>query len=86
VIAYCLEGAAGFAVAAGRPDRAARLLGAAEALLDSLGIPFQGEEEESYLKTLDAIAEALDEDSREAGRAAGRNEALDEIVAEALES
>jgi predicted ATPase/DNA-binding XRE family transcriptional regulator len=68
------------------PERAARLLGAAEALFESLGMPFHyyNMSASFHERHLDVIREKLDPETFQAARADGRAMTLEEAVAEAL--
>jgi predicted ATPase/DNA-binding CsgD family transcriptional regulator len=83
-IAYCLEGLAGIAGASGRPERAARLLGAAEALRKSVGIPLPPVNHADYERDVAAVRAQLDEATFAAAWAAGGALSLEQAIAEAL--
>lgn len=85
LIAYCLQDSSEVAAADDDPDRAARLLGAADALFDELGVIRLGDEAESYDETVRALGEQLGEQSFEAARAEGRSRTNDDAVGDALE-
>jgi predicted ATPase/DNA-binding CsgD family transcriptional regulator len=82
--ARCFEGVAGVAAACGRPELAARLLGAAEALRERLGRPVDAEDRPAYQEAVAAARAALGEAAFAAARAAGRVLPFEEAVAEAL--
>ena len=71
-IAWCLEGMAEVAVAQRRPERAARLFGAAESLRDAIGAPrppgFRGYCERDLAAARDSLDEAAFENAWEEGR------------------
>jgi tetratricopeptide (TPR) repeat protein len=85
LIAYCLQGSSELATAHDDPDRAARLLGAADALFDELGVIRLGDEAESHEETLETLEAQLGKQALEEARAGGQAATLDEAVAEALE-
>jgi predicted ATPase/DNA-binding SARP family transcriptional activator len=85
VIAYCLEGAAEVAAAAGDERLALRLLMASEATFARLGVPMQGEEAEAAEALRLRLAASLGEEELEAGRAAADREAPERAVDAALE-
>lgn len=82
VIAYCLQGAAELA----EPEKAARFCGASLAILDEIGVPLGGDEEQDYRATYARLVEALGEPRVEELMAEGRSAPRDEIVAGALAS
>ena len=82
IIAYCLEGL-GELAAAEDPIRAARLIGASEALFDELGVPIQDQEAESCARTVEALKATLGEAFARA-RAEGRALEADDAIEEAL--
>jgi hypothetical protein len=84
-IAHCLEGWASVAGGAGRPEQAARLFGAAEALRDLTNTPRPPADVADYDRTLAALRAALGEEAFAAAWAAGQAMSLDEAVALALE-
>jgi len=69
----------------GQARPAARLLGAAEALRESLGVGLAPTERETHSETKAALREALGEDELDAEWRRGRELTLDEAVAYALE-
>lgn len=77
-----LVGLAGLAVAEGQPARAARLLGAAEALLTASGVPLLPAERDDYERTVDAVRAGLDAVPFAAAWAAGRAMPLDRALEE----
>ena len=66
------------------PERAARLIGASEAMFDELGVPIQDNEGESYARTLEALearlGEAFGSPARAEGRALGSDEAIEHAL------
>jgi non-specific serine/threonine protein kinase len=86
-IAYCLEGLAGVAASRGDPERAARLFGASEALLETVGIPLypHAQDRASVESALRALRSRLGETAFAAARAEGRAMAPEQAVAFALD-
>jgi predicted ATPase len=82
VIAHCLEGLAEVSAAADAP-RAARLIGAAEQMLDELGIAMSGDDAEMYEATIGALRDELGGGFEQA-RSEGRSRPLAEAIEEAL--
>jgi predicted ATPase/DNA-binding SARP family transcriptional activator len=85
VIGYCFEGLAAVLAFTGRPGEAARLLGAAEALRESLGVGLAPAEQTTHDETVEAVRGALTEDRFEAAWRQGRELPLDDAIAYALE-
>ena len=85
VIGYCFEGLAAVLAFTGKPEPAARLLGAAEALRDSLGVELAPAERQTHDETVAAVQGALGEEAFSAEWRQGRGLALDEAIAYALE-
>jgi len=85
VIGYCFEGLAAVLAFTGQAEPAARLLGAAEALRDSLGVDLAPAERETHEETAAAVREALGEEQFSAAWRLGRELALDRAIAFALE-
>jgi predicted ATPase len=85
-IAHCLVGVGGVASAVRQAERAARLLSAAETLLDSIGLSLAAwPEVRADFDHYVAVARAqLDEATFEAAWAAGRALTLEQAIAEAL--
>jgi hypothetical protein len=81
----CVEAVA--AVVVDRKDygAAARLLAAAEAAREDLGLPAQAAEDVVRARTLARVREASDPDEVDAAWLAGRTRSLDEAVREALD-
>jgi predicted ATPase/DNA-binding SARP family transcriptional activator len=80
-IADCIEVYAGLAHARRRPDAAARLLGAADALRDSVGSVRQPDQDRWVQRLSAALADSLGADGLEAAQGAGRTVGLDEALA-----
>jgi len=85
VIGYCFEGLAAVLAFTERPEEAARLLGAAEALRESLGVALAPAEQTTHDETVEAVRRALAEDRFGAAWLRGREMPLDDAVAYALE-
>ena len=85
VIGYCFEGLAAVLAFTGRPGPAARLLGAAEALRENLGVDLAPAERETHEETAAAIREALGEEQFSAEWRLGRELALDQAIEFALQ-
>ena len=85
VIGYCFEGLAAVLSLTGQAGAATRLLGAAEALRDSLGVSLAPTERETHEETKTALRGALGENDFSAEWRRGRELTLDEAVAYALE-
>jgi hypothetical protein len=81
LIAACLDGFATLAASDGRPERAARLFGAAEALRTTGDEPSDRAQYESHVA---AVRAALGEERFAASWAAGRALPTEEAIAEAL--
>jgi non-specific serine/threonine protein kinase len=84
VIGYCFEGLAAVLAFTGEPDPAARLLGAAEALRESVGVDLAPTERETHETTAAAVREALGEKRFSAAWRLGRDLPLDEAITYAL--
>jgi len=86
-IAHCLVGVAGVAGAVGQAERAARLLSAAETLLDTIGLSLAAwpETRADYDRYVAAARAQLDAATFTAAWAQGRAMSLDQVVAYALE-
>jgi DNA-binding CsgD family transcriptional regulator len=78
-----LELMAGIAGMGGEAHRAARLVGAAEALREAIGVPLVGTRQPDQERRVAAVRAALGTDAFAAAWAAGRALSLDEAVAEA---
>jgi predicted ATPase len=80
--AYCLQGLAAVAGARNEPRRAARLLGAAEALLEAVGTHLYAQmDHELYQRVADSAREQLGERAWTAARREGRAMSFEEAVA-----
>jgi predicted ATPase/DNA-binding SARP family transcriptional activator len=85
VIGYCFEGLAAVLALTAQAGPAARLLGAAEALRESLGVELAPAERKTHDETTAAVRGALDEQQFSDAWRQGRELALDEAIAYALE-
>ena len=85
VIGYCFEGLAAVLGLTGRAEEASRLLGAAEALRESLGVGLAPAEQATHDDTVAGVQQALGEERFSAAWRQGRELALDEAIAYALE-
>jgi hypothetical protein len=85
VIGYCFEGLAAVLGLTGRAEEASKLLGAAEALRESLGVGLAPAEQATHDETVAAVRKALGEERFSAAWRQGRELALDEAIAYALE-
>ncbi len=83
-VAIALLGIAGIAAARGRADVGARILGAAEAISQSVGVPFAPSDRPVYDRTLAALTAGLGKERLAEGRGAGRSLTMDEAIAEAV--
>ena len=84
--AYCMQGLAAVAASRGEPGRAARLLGAAEALLETAGVPLYAQVDlELHQRAADAAREQLGEQAWAAAWDEGRAMSFEEAVAYARE-
>jgi tetratricopeptide (TPR) repeat protein len=79
-----LEGIARVAAIRGRPERAARLLGASAALREEMGIPLTLIARADHEHAVNAFREALGEDALSAAWAMGRAMNLEEVIADAV--
>jgi len=84
VIGYCFEGLAAVLALLGRAEPAARLLGAAEAVRESLGVSLAPAERATHDETVAALGAALGEKRFRAAWLAGGALPLDDAVAFAL--
>jgi predicted ATPase/DNA-binding CsgD family transcriptional regulator len=85
MIVYMLDGLACHAAMVGRPQRAARLLGAAESLQAQTGVRLMRHMEPLLTKARESISASLGAASLESETQAGRRLATDEAIAYALE-
>jgi non-specific serine/threonine protein kinase len=83
-IAIGLEGAAYLAVEQGQPDRAARLLGAAEGIRERFQRPLEQFQRGDYEQAVTAARAALGQETFAAAWAAGRALSLEQAIATAL--
>jgi predicted ATPase/transcriptional regulator with XRE-family HTH domain len=84
--AYCIQGLAAAAGARGEQQRAARLLGAAEALLEAAGVPaYVTADHDLHQRAASAARERLGEEAWTAAWDEGRAMSFDRAVAYALE-
>jgi non-specific serine/threonine protein kinase len=72
MVAWCLDGLAGVAVAEGQPVRAARLFGAAEALREAIGAPMSAATRAAFERHVAAARAAAGEAAFAAAWAEGR--------------
>ncbi|MGH2995718.1 MAG: ATP-binding protein, partial [Gaiellaceae bacterium] len=84
-IAWCLAGLGTLAAAAGQPERAVRLLAAAELLRDSIGGPLHPIDQREYESVAAAVRAELGAERFASVRAEGQAMALEQAVAYALE-
>ncbi len=85
VIGYCFEGLAAVLAFTERPEEAARLLGAAEALRESLGVGLAPAEQTTHDETVAAVRSALPEDRFGADWRQGREMPLEDAITYALD-
>jgi hypothetical protein len=85
IIGYCFEGIAAVLALTDQPEAAAKLLGAAEALRESLGVALAPAEQETHDETAASVRKALGEERFSAAWQQGRELARDEAIAFALE-
>jgi tetratricopeptide (TPR) repeat protein len=86
MIAYGLEGSAELDTALGHDERAALLLGAADALFEELGVALQDDDRETYERVVEELRARLGSDAFDAARAVGRGLRMEEAIGEALGS
>ncbi|HMA33334.1 MAG TPA: tetratricopeptide repeat protein [Chloroflexia bacterium] len=84
-IAECLAGLAGLAGAAGQTDRAGRLFGAAEALLQAIGAPLQPADLAEFERNVARAREGGDAATWQAAWAAGRALSVEAAIAYAIQ-
>jgi non-specific serine/threonine protein kinase len=84
-MANCLEGLARVALARHRPRRAARLLGAVEAVLEQIGATLPWPASARFEQDRDRARAELGEHDFEAARSEGRAMSLEEAIAYALD-
>ena len=80
----CLEGLARVAAMRGRPERAARLLGASAALREEMGTPLSPIIRADHDHASNAARAALGEDAFTTAWAVGHAMSLEEVIADAL--
>ena len=80
-----MEALGSLANAQGKPERAARLFGAAEALREAAGAPMPPIERGDYEREVTDVLDALGEDTFTAAWAAGRAMPLEQAIAYALQ-
>jgi predicted ATPase len=83
-LAYCLDGLAGVATARGEPERAARLLGAEEALRETHALPVYPAIRVDHERNVAATRAALSAEAFAAAWAEGRAMALEQAIEDAL--
>jgi hypothetical protein len=83
-MAECLEGLAGLAGAQGKHERAARLLGAAEAIRALIGAPLPPSDRAAHDRCVSSTREALGETAFHAEWATGREQTLEQAIEFAL--
>jgi DNA-binding CsgD family transcriptional regulator/Tfp pilus assembly protein PilF len=85
--AYCLEGLAGLIAERGEPERATRLFGASEALLEAVGAPryVQAQARVLYERAVESLRSRLGEEAFEAAWAEGRRMSREDAIEYALE-
>jgi predicted ATPase/DNA-binding SARP family transcriptional activator len=83
-IALCLAGLAGLASTTGQPERAVRLFGAAQALLEGIGAELEPADRAGYERTRAAAYVQLDETAVDAAYAEGCAMTLEQAVGDAL--
>jgi hypothetical protein len=81
VVLYCLVGLASVAAARGESEKAVRLLGAAEAIREGLGIELQGFEREMHATTASVGEAALTHEEFKRLFDLGRTMTSDEVIA-----
>jgi non-specific serine/threonine protein kinase len=86
LMAEGLESLAWVAVAAGQPERAARLSGAAEALREALVVPLRPVQQAGHDQAVQAMRATLGEEAFAAAWAVGRALPLEAAIAMALEA
>jgi hypothetical protein len=85
-LAHELECFAFIAVAQAQPQRAARLLGRAEALRESIDSPMRASEHAEYDQNVSALRAQMDDSAFAAAWAEGRAMMMEQAIALALES
>ena len=85
VIGYCFEGLAAVLALTERAEEAAKLLGAAEALRESLGVELAPAEQATHNETVDAVRARLGEERFSDAWRQGKEMSLEQAIAYALE-
>jgi non-specific serine/threonine protein kinase len=83
-VAACLDALAGVAVTQGRPERAARLFGAADVLRETIHTVVPQAQREEYDRNMATLRARLDETALAAAWAAGRAMTLEQAIDDAL--
>jgi predicted ATPase/DNA-binding SARP family transcriptional activator/DNA-binding CsgD family transcriptional regulator len=85
-VAYCLEGLAGLIATEDRPQRKARLFGASEAVLETVGAPLyvQIQDRALYQRTVEELRSRLGEEAFEAAWSEGRAMTPEQAIKYAL--
>jgi DNA-binding CsgD family transcriptional regulator len=85
-VAYCLEGLAGLIAAEDRPQRKARLFGASEAVLETVGAPLyvQIQDRDLYQRTVEELRSRLGEETFETAWSEGRAMTPEQAIEYAL--
>jgi predicted ATPase/class 3 adenylate cyclase/DNA-binding SARP family transcriptional activator len=81
-----LEGLAAVAVAQAQPERAARLVGAAEGVREAIGTPLPRSDRVEHNRSVAAVRAALGEETFAATQAEGRVMTLEQAIAYALDA
>jgi hypothetical protein len=84
LVATDLEGLAGVAAATGKPERAGRFLGAAQAIRTACGTPLQPMLAARYEQLVAAVCAALGDERYQAAFAQGQAMTLEQVIGEAL--
>jgi hypothetical protein len=84
-MAWCLECLAEVAVTEGQPERGARLMGAAEGLIEAIGASWPPTHAAGRERALAALRTALGEEAAAAALAESRARSLVSVIADALE-
>jgi tetratricopeptide (TPR) repeat protein len=83
LVGTVLHGLAGIAAATGHPEKGARLLGAAEGVVSSVGAPVYPRDQPVHARALATLTNALGEARLDVAREAGRTLTLETAIAEA---
>jgi predicted ATPase/DNA-binding SARP family transcriptional activator len=84
--AYTLSRLAELASLQDDRERAARLLGAADAVFEDLGVPLYGDERDIYERTVEDLRSHLGDDAFESKRSEGRALGIERAIEQALEA